>query len=492
MKIIYPRTSKDSFSYVHPLNIYLLAIVIVLILFAHSTSAESDVLRIDKKWTGDFDGMVERRLVRVLVTYNMTNYFLDKGAQRGATYEALTAFEKHINEKLKNKHLQLHVAFIPVTRDNLIPALIEGRGDVAAASLTITPERQQQVDFTDPLATGVREVVVASPNAPALKSIDDLSGKEIHVRKTSSYFESLSRLNQEFKKAGKKPVNVKEASELLESEDLLEMVNAGLLPMIVVDDYLAGFWSQIFTDMVTYNDIYVNEGAEIAWMIRKNSPELKTALNEFIKENKKGSQFGNVVLKRYFENTKWVRNAMAGEDMDRFKNTAAIFQKYADKYDLPWLLLAAVGYQESRLDQSVRSPAGAVGVMQLLPSTAAGDPVNIANVEKIENNIHAGTKYLRFLHDRYYKEEPMDKLNKALFTFASYNAGPAKISKLRARAAEQGFDPNLWFANVEVMAAEAIGSETVKYVSNIYKYYVAYLLLWEQKELKEKVKDSSS
>jgi membrane-bound lytic murein transglycosylase MltF len=256
--------------------------------------------------------------------------------------------------------------------------------------------------------------------------------------------------------------------------------------MIVVDDYLAGFWSQIFTDMVIYNDIYVNEGAEIAWMIRKSSPEFKTALNEFIKENKKGTQFGNIVLKRYFENTKWVRNAMADEDVDRFKKTAAIFQKYADTYDLPWLLLAAVGYQESGLDQSVRSPAGAVGVMQLLPSTAAGDPVNIANVEKIENNIHAGTKYLRYLHDRYYEDEPMDKLNKALFTFASYNAGPAKIRKLRARAAEKGFDPNQWFANVEVMAAEEIGSETVKYVSNIYKYYVTYDLLMKQKELKEK------
>ncbi len=490
MKFFYPRTSNESFSYVHLLILNLLAISIFLTFFAQSTLAntnESDVMQIGKKWTGDYDGMVERRLIRVLVTYNKTNYFLDHGAQRGATYEAFTVFEKQINEKLKNKHLQLHVAFIPVTRDNLIPALIEGRGDVAAASLTITPERQQQVDFTDPLATGVREVVVAGPNAPALKSIDDLSGKEIHVRKTSSYFESLSRLNQAFKKAGKKPVNVKEASELLESEDLLEMVNAGLLPMIVVDDYLAGFWSQIFTDMVIYNDIYVNEGAEIAWMIRKNSPKLKTTLNEFIKGNKKGTQFGNVVLKRYFENTKWVRNAMAGEDVDRFKNTAAIFQKYADKYDLPWLLLAAVGYQESQLDQSVRSPAGAVGVMQLLPSTAAGDPVNIANIEKIESNIHAGTKYLRYLHDRYYEDEPMDKLNKALFTFASYNAGPAKIRKLRARAAEKGFDPNLWFANVEVMAAEAIGSETVKYVSNIYKYYVAYHMLWEQKILKEKI-----
>jgi len=243
MKIIYPRTSKLFGKYIQRRIVYLFATFLVLTLFAQPFLAESDVMRIDKKWAGDFDGMVERRMIRVLVTYNRTNYFLDKGAQRGATYEAMTAFEKHINEKLKTKHLKVNVAFIPVTRDNLIPALIQGRGDVAAASLTITPERQKQVDFTNPLLTDVREVVVASPNTPPIKSIDDLSGKEIYVRKTSSYFESLSRLNQKFKDADRKPVEVREASELLESEDLLEMVNVGLLPMIVVDDYLADFWS---------------------------------------------------------------------------------------------------------------------------------------------------------------------------------------------------------------------------------------------------------
>ena len=221
-------------------------------------------------------------------------------------------------------------------------------------------------------------------------------------------------------------------------------------------------------------------------MIRKNSPQLKAALNEFIKDNKIGTLFGNILGKRYFKETKWARNNLEPKDVGRFRNAVELFQKYGDKYDLPWLLLAALSYQESRIDQSVRSPAGAVGAMQLLPSTAAGDPINITNIEKIEDNIHAGTKYLRYLYDRYYKDEPMEQLDKVLFTFASYNAGPAKILKLRERAAEKGFDPNLWFANVEVMAAEVIGSETVQYVSNIYKYYVTYDLLMKQKELKEK------
>jgi membrane-bound lytic murein transglycosylase MltF len=146
-------------------------------------------------------------------------------------------------------------------------------------------------------------------------------------------------------------------------------------------------------------------------------------------------------------------------------------------YDFDWLGVAALAYQESRIDQSKRSHAGAVGVMQLLPSTAADRNVGIPNIEKIEDNIHAGVKYIRFIVDRYYAEEPMDRLNKRLFAFASYNAGPAKVARLRREARVMGLDPNVWFRNVEIVAAKRIGRETVQYVSNIYKYYIAYRLI---------------
>ena len=245
-----------------------------------------ETVKLDQKWTGDFDEMVKRRIIRALVTFSKTNYFLDKATQRGATYEVMKEFEKTINRSLKRKHLKIHVVFIPVTRDQLIPALVEGRGDIAAAALTITPERKKLVDFADPLIKDMDEIVVAGPGAPKLKSLDDLSGKEIHVRKTSSYYEHLIRINASFKKAGKPQIVIREASEYLEDEDLLEMVNADLIPMIVVDNYLAKFWSQIFKDITLYPKIAVNTGGEIAWMIRKNSPRLEQVINEFVKGHK--------------------------------------------------------------------------------------------------------------------------------------------------------------------------------------------------------------
>lgn len=449
-----------------------------------NASIERD-FKLIQKWTGDLDGMIERRFIRALVVFNKTNYYLDGGQTRGATYEGMKEFEKQLNKKLRRGHLRVHIAFIPVPRDRLIPALLEGMGDIAAAGLTITPERQKLVDFCDPLIGNFDEIVVAGPNSPKPADLEELSGKEIHVRKSSSYYESLTRLNESLENAGKPEVVIKEASEYLEDEDILEMVNAGLIPMTVVDSYLAQFWSQIFKDIRLHPTLAVRRGGQIAWMIRKNSLKLKQAINEFVKGHKKGTLFGNVMLKRYFQNTKFVRNALADKDLLRFKDVTELFKKYGRTYDLDWLLIAALAYQESEIDQSKRSPAGAVGIMQLLPKTAAGHPIYIPDIEKLEPNIHAGVKYLRWLHDTFFKDEQMDRLNRGLFTFASYNAGPSRITQLRKEAPKMGFDPNIWFNNVEVVAAKKLGRETVQYVSNIYKYYIAYRLIADKLRIKK-------
>ncbi|MBC8419431.1 MAG: transporter substrate-binding domain-containing protein [Desulfobacterales bacterium] len=488
-------TSTENRS-VHPLRIFFrISLFIVLLLHsmfpAGPAGASGDdapiteLLKLNEKWTGDFDGMVKRRVIRALVTYSKTNYFLDGFEKRGVTYELLREFETYINKKLKTRHLKIHLVVIPVARDQLIPALIDGRGDIAAAALTITTGREKVADFADPLFKGVNEIVACSPNVAPPSSLKDLSGKEIYVRRSSSYWESLSRLNESLKKTGKPQVKLKPADELLEDEDLLEMVNAGLIPMVVVDDYLARFWSQIFKEITLCPSVVLNRGGEIAWMIRKNTPKLKEVINAFIKRHKKGTLLGNIMFKRYLQNTDWVRNSLTDEELERFKTAVPYFREYAGKYGFDWLRIAAVAYQESRIDQSKRSPAGAVGVMQLLPSTASGDPINISTVEKMEDNIHAGVKYLRWIYETYFEDEDMDQLNKALFAIASYNAGPARIRQLRKEAPKMGLDPNVWFRNVEVVAAKRIGRETVQYVSNIYKYYVAYRLLIDQLEKKE-------
>jgi membrane-bound lytic murein transglycosylase MltF len=440
------------------------------------------------KWTGDLDGMIKRRRIRALVVSSKTFYFIDRGTQRGATYDGLRAFEDDLNRRLKTGHLKVNVVFIPVSRDELLPALVDGRGDIAAANLTITPERSRQVDFSEPVWRGVGEIPVTGPGSQPLRAPEDLAGREVFVRKSSSYHESLVRLNGELAKAGKPPVRLRLAPEQLEDEDLLEMVNAGLVSTVVVDSSKAEFWKQIFPSLTLHPDAAVRTEGEIAWAFRKNSPKLAEALNRFIDKNRQGTAFGNEIFRRYLKSTKWVKSATSQEEFAKFQRTVELFRKYGDRYAFDWLLLAAQGYQESQLDQSKRSPAGAVGVMQVLPAT--GKDMGVGDIRQVDANVHAGVKYLRYLADRYFKDAPMDPLNRGLFAFAAYNAGPAKVARLRKEAASAKLDPNVWFNNVEVIAAKRIGRETVQYVSNIYKYYIAYGLALEEHEERERAKQA--
>ncbi len=439
-----------------------------------------------QKWTGDLDGMIKRRQIRVLTTYSKTHYFIDKGQQRGITYDAFKEFEEVLNKKHKTGNLRVNVVFVPVSRDELGSALIEGRGDVAFASIVVTPERQKIVDFAAPSNTGVSEIVVTGPNSPKIATLDDLAGQEVFVRPNSIYYESLVRLNEDFKKRGKAAVVLKPAPVVFEDEDLLEMLNAGLVKAVVVYSHLAQFWKQIFPQIVTHEDVVLVKDQTIAPAIRKNSPLLKAELDTFVKTHGKGTAFGNIVVAKYMKNAKFVKNANNEADRKRFLAIIDLFRKYGGKYNVDWLLMAAQGYQESGLNQNVKSQVGAVGVMQVMPAT--GKELKVGDISQLEPNIHAGVKYMRFMIDQYYAKEPMDELNKALFTFASYNAGPARVRQLRREAEKQGLNPNVWFNNVERIASARIGRETVTYVSNIYKYYIAYKLVSDEMAEKAKAK----
>ena len=442
-------------------------------------------------WTDDFDGMRDRRLVRMLVAYSKTFYFIDKGTQRGSTYELGMLLEKALNAGTKDRARPIRVVFIPTSRDQLLPALAAGRGDIAAANLTITPERLELVDFSAPIAGDVSEILVTPAGTTAPASAEGLSGAKVHVRRSSSYYSSLVRLNTRLKALGKAPVEIVPADENLEDEDILEMVNAGLIPATIVDSHIATFWKQIFETIELHPDVRVREGGEVAWAIRKDSPQFKQVVDAFIAKNRKGSATGNDILNRYLKSTKWVKNATADADMKRLREVTDLFKKYSDQYGFDWLLVAAQGYQESGLDQSTRSRVGAIGVMQVMPATARDRNVNIPNIHELEPNIHAGVKYLRFMVNEYFDDPGIDRVNRHLFAFASYNAGPNRIQRLRRVAADEGLDPNKWFNNVEVVVAREVGRETVQYVSNIYKYYLAYKLVVEQTREREAAKKSA-
>jgi membrane-bound lytic murein transglycosylase MltF len=433
--------------------------------------------------TGDLAEMLQRRQIRALVAVDRTHFFFDRGAQKGITADALVEFDRWINAELKTKkNLKMQVVVVPVRRDQLLPALLSGRGDIIAVFVTDTPERRKVVDFAD-AGFAVTEVLVSNGATPAAATADDLSGREVWVRRGSAYFESLNDLNRDLAQRKLEPVVVRELDPTIEDDEALEMVNAGVIPATVTNRYVARLWAPILPQLQVQESIRLRSNAPFTWAVRKENPQLRALVGKFHKAHGEGTLWGNMKFKEYFAEGKFIRNPGNAKDAERLRQTRQLFEQYGAHYSLDWLLLAAQAYQESGLDNKKKSPVGAIGIMQVMPATARDPRVRVKNIEQLERNIEAGTKYLRLMIDDYFEAEPMTRLDKALFSLASYNAGPARIAKLRAEANKLQLDQNVWFDNVEIVAARRIGAETVTYVRNIYKYYLAYKLMEEQGRL---------
>ena len=442
---------------------------------------------LDVPFTGDFDEMVKRRLIRVGTVFNRTHYFVDRGQERGLAYEGFKRFEEDLNAQLKSGLLKVHVVMVPLAHEQLLVALQAGKVDLVAAALTITPERLKLVDFSTPTRTNVSEIVVTGPGGATIATPDDLSGREVFVRRSSSYHESLVALNASLAARGRPAVVIKEAPEPLEDDDILEMVNAGLVDATVMDDYMAEFWRQVFPAIQPQSAV-LRAGGELAIGVRKDNPRLRERVNAWMKQVGTRSTFANVLNRRYLQSTTYVKSAAADSERKKLQALVKFFQVYGERYKVDYLLMAAQGYQESQLDQSRKSRVGAIGVMQVMPAT--GKDLAVGDIAQTEPNIHAGVKYFRFMMDEFYRNEPMDEINKGLMTLASYNAGPGRIRQLRRETAQRGLDPHKWFGNVERVVSERIGRETVTYVSNIYKYYIAYRLLTDRNAVRQRARQA--
>jgi len=429
----------------------------------------------NEAWSGDFEQMLDRRLIRVLAPYSRTLYFHDKGRERGLTAELARNFERYINRKYA-KRLQkrpVTVVIVPATRERLLEDLNNGLGDIVAGNLTETPERLEVADFLAPDDFSISELVLTGPAAMPVDSVEELAGRTVHVRPSSSYYQSLAALNQRLGSAGRSPVNIVSVPDAIEDEDLMEMLNAGVIGISVVDDWKADIWAKVLPN-ITVTDVAVRSAGRIGWAFRKQSPQLRAVLQDFYVSDVKKHRLIEQSVIAFNKGIKQIGNNTADSDWRRFADMLKLFEKYGGQYRFDPLMLAAQGYQESQLKQEVRGPSGAVGVMQILPST--GKTLKVGDIRLLEPNIHAGAKYLDDLMARYFAGVDFNEDDRTLFAFASYNAGPGTINRLRKEAEKRGLDPDRWFNNLELVVADKVGWETTTYVRNIYKYYAAYKL----------------
>ncbi len=458
---------------------FLLFLLVLCLIFPGNAMCAKDNslplnVHISESYDDDLPGLLEKKYIRVLTTLNRTNFYISEGHLVGYEYALVKGYEEFLNNRTDQNGLKVVLEFITVSRDQLIPKLVSGYGDIAAAGLTITPERKDRVDFTRPYLTGINEVVITRKGRFRLKNVFDLSAKKVYVRKSSSYYDSLLRLNKKLRKKNKKPVKIIFLNEELETETALEMVDNGAIDITVADSHIARAWSEMLENIEINEDVVLRKNSKIAWMVRENNPILLSSLNAFLDTHKKGTLLGNIYFNRYYNDTGRLKNPLDPEEWEKLKQYKGVIKKYAKKYDFDWLLILAMAFQESELDHNQKSSAGAVGLMQVLPATAMDKNIGIPHVDRLDSNVHAGVKYLAFLRDHYFSSEDIPRQEQIRLSLAAYNAGPANISKARKMAEKMGLDKNRWFRNVELAALRTIGRETVQYVSNTNKYYVLY------------------
>lgn len=434
----------------------------------------------------DLPAMRRRRAVRVLTSYSPTNYFVSNGRAYGFEYSLLKDYEAYLNDGSGYGDLPVHVEFIPLPERELVSALTSGLGDVIAAGLNHASKPPPGTAFTQPYLSGINTVFITHKQAPPIESVADLAGRNVFVRPVGNYYEALGELNARLGEMGMPAVRMVRVKGVSTAEDLMEMVNAGLIDLSVTESHLAELWSSVFGNLVVFDTEPLQRGSSLAWMVRRENPLLLQSLNTFIEANKRGTLSGNIYFNRYFKNSRRLRNPLDPNDRNRFSRYAPLFKRYGKVFGIDWMLLAAMAYEESGMDPSAVSPRGAIGLMQVLPSTAAMVGVDPGRLALPEDNIRAASAYLARLRDLYFDLEGMSQAARMRFTLAAYNAGPERVLLARDLTAEIGYDPDLWFGNGEVGVLRLVGSEPVRYVSNINKYYLAYSLTDNIKDYKKR------
>lgn len=424
-------------------------------------------------WTGDLDGMIARRRVRLLTPYGRLHYVVDRGRQSGMAYDFGRKLEERLNARLGTRpDTRVHVVVVPTPRDELVAALTAGRGDIIASNLTVTPELSRSVDWTVPGQCGVRKVLVTGPLAPRVRSLTDVAGLSIVVRDGSPEIDALGALNERLAERALAPAAIQRVDAAVDDDGLLEMVDAGQIAATVVDDFMAAFWSRALRRLRRL-DITPRDSVCIAWAVRKNSPALLAAVNPIIQTHRVGTTFGTVTLHKYLRPRRPCVTPGA-EALRRHRRLEALFVRNGARYGVDPLLLMAQAFQESRLDQGARSRAGAVGIMQV--TTAAAVEMNAGDVRVLDANIAAGAKYLRSIMDARLGPTPIDPTERTLMAFAAYNCGPNCLRRVREETRRRGLNPDRWFNHVESVTGNLVGEETVNYVAGIYKHYLAYRL----------------
>lgn len=426
-------------------------------------------------WAESYTKILEKRNIRLAVEYDRTLYYSDRGRPYGLALAIAHDLSKWLSDRRSHelKRQSLTVQIIPVPKGSILDALDSDKADIALGRFRLDHDINASSDLIiRPSAIMLKETLVTGRQTKIVKSIVDLSGRSLYAAYPESSYRGLDQWNNQIRTLGKTPLKISTWPDGLEDEDMLQMINAGLIDSMLVADWKAQLWKFALPNIIVQSEFSLQGAGTVGWAVSKSNSDLATDIDSFVQQwvvNDGMNQFRTTEFKNKLRS---MRNPTTTDDWMHFKKLLPIFQKYSNRFNLDPLMLAALGFQETELKSVQQGIGGAIGVMQLMPST--GVAMEVGDIHQVEPNIHAAAKLFDLLLQQHFSDSQLTTQNRTLFAIASYNAGPNAIASLRKQAEKQGFDPNIWLNNVEIVAAEKIGIGVMTYVRNVYRYFIIY------------------
>ncbi|CRM21001.1 transglycosylase SLT domain-containing protein [Pseudomonas sp. 25 R 14] len=410
------------------------------------------------------------RTLRVLVNQSRNSSGEVQGQSIGAEYHRLRAFEHYLNGRVRDGQ-EINLKIIPKAKDQLLGALARGEGDLVAPGELLDATGAHKISSSDPIASDVPLWLVGLKGERRFTRLEQLSGRTLALTTGSAAGEAVNQINQKLALRKLPPVKVEWVDPSLAVEDVLEMVQAGIFHLTIVERPIAERWSKVLPKLRFDRQVAISEPGEEYWFVRQDASMLRASIDRFLKTYKTPSD-QDVAFQRIYRRLYKVRYPLARADRQRLEKLRPVLQKHAREQGMDWLNLAALAYKESSLNPAAKSGSGPTGLMQITPSAA--QRVGVNNIQTLDSNVQAGARYLALIRRKFFASPKLNERERMAFVLAAYNMGPERVQGMRAEARRRGLNPNQWFFQVERIAMEQVGMGGVSYVNSVNKYYLAF------------------
>jgi membrane-bound lytic murein transglycosylase MltF len=418
----------------------------------------------------DLPAIRHGKVLRVLVNQSRNSSGDAKGEEIGAEYHRLQAFEKYLNGHAKDGQ-RITLKIVPKAKNQLLSALQRGEGDLIAPGELLDTREARGVAASDPIIRHVPLVLVGLKGARSLRHVEQLSGRTLSLSAGSAADEAVHMLNQRLALRKLQPVKIEWVDPSLAVEDVLEMVQASIFSLTVVEQPIAERWARVMPKLRIDHALSLGTNSDMNWFVRQDALLLRASINSFLTTYKVPAG-QDVAFEKAYKNIYRVHNPLARADRQRLERLRPTLQRHADAQGMDWLNLAALAFKESALDPEARGSGGATGLLQITPTAA--QRVGVGNIESTDNNVQAGAKYLAMIRRKFFAGSRFNERERMAFTLAAYNLGPERVQGMRNEARRRGLNPDQWFFQTERVAMEQAGMGVVSYVNSVNKYYLAF------------------